>query len=270
MLTRRAAVLGSPVAHSLSPALHTAGYAAAGLTGWRYTAIECGEAELPDLVAGLGPEWVGLSLTMPLKEIALAVADEVAPLARTLGAANTLVRLVDGRWRAENTDAPGMMSALDLEPPVGAVVVLGAGGTARAALGAVAGLGVRAATLVARRPEAVAALDPVAAALGLVPRAEPWERAAAAVSAADLVIATVPKGAADPLADQATWRPGAVLLDALYDPWPTRLAAAAAAAGCRVVSGFDLLLAQAVGQFTLFTGRPAPVEAMRAALPAPV
>ncbi len=262
-------MLGSPVAHSLSPALHTAGYAAAGLTDWRYTAIECEEAELPDLVAGLGPEWMGLSLTMPLKEVALTVATEVAPLAQTLGAANTLVRLADGGWRAENTDAPGMMSALALEPPVGRVVVLGAGGTARAALGAVAGLGAREVTVVARRPEAVAALDPVASALGLVLRPEAWSRAVPVVSAADVVIATVPKGASDSLADQVTWRPGAVLLDALYDPWPTRLAAAAMAAGVRVVSGFDLLLAQAVGQFTLFTGRPAPVEAMRAALPIP-
>jgi shikimate dehydrogenase len=263
---KRAGVLGKPVAHSLSPVIHRAGYEAAGLTGWSYTAIECGEAELPDLVAGLGPEWRGLSLTMPLKEMALSVAAEVAPLARTLGAANTLVRMADGRWRAENTDAPGMLTALELEPPVGRTVVLGAGGTARAALGAVAGLGVTEVAVVARRPEAIAELQPVAAELGLVLRPESWERVVEAVSAADLVIATVPSGAADPLAGQVRWRPGAVLLDVLYDPWPTRLAAAAAAAGARVVSGFDLLLAQAAGQFTLFTGVPAPVAAMRSAL----
>src|SRR5882724_81855 len=102
MTTRRAAVLGKPVAHSLSPVLHNAGYAAAGLVDWRYTAIECAEAELADLVAGLGPEWAGLSLTMPLKEVALVVADVVAPVAAALGAANTLVRRPDG-WYAENT-----------------------------------------------------------------------------------------------------------------------------------------------------------------------
>ena len=78
-------MLGKPVSHSLSPVIHNAGYAAAGLTGWSYTAIECAEAELADLVAGLGPEWAGLSLTMPLKEVALTVADEAAPLAATGG-----------------------------------------------------------------------------------------------------------------------------------------------------------------------------------------
>jgi shikimate dehydrogenase len=261
----RAAVLGKPIAHSLSPVIHNAGYAAAGLSGWVYTAIECAESELADLVGGLGPEWSGLSLTMPLKEVALKVADDVSPVAAAVGAANTLVR--DGQgWAAENTDAPGMVDALTAAGLVAAdeVAVLGAGGTARAAVAAARDLGARV-TVYARRSEAAAALEPVAEALGVELASASWTDSACCVDA-DVVISTVPKGGADELADVIRWRPSVVLFDALYDPWPTPLAAAAARAGCRVVSGLDLLLTQAVHQFDLFTGVPAPVDAMRAAL----
>ncbi|HEU4425280.1 MAG TPA: shikimate dehydrogenase [Pilimelia sp.] len=263
----RAAVLGKPVAHSLSPVIHNAGYAAAGLAGWSYTAIECAEAELADLVAGLGPEWAGLSLTMPLKEAALAVASEVAPAAAAVGAANTLVRRPDGTWYADNTDIPGMVSVLrGAGVPAGAdVTVLGSGGTARAALAAAAQLGAAQVTVVARRPVAVEQLRPVAAAVGVALAGAAWTEAAARLGAG-VVVSTVPKGVADPLAAQASWDRSTVLFDAIYDPWPTPLAASAAAAGCRVVSGLDLLLAQALGQFRQFTGVPAPEEAMRAAL----
>jgi shikimate dehydrogenase len=262
---RRAAVLGKPVAHSLSPVIHNAGYAAAGLAGWSYVAIECAEAELPGLVAGLGPEWAGLSLTMPLKEVALAVADAASPLATTLGAANTLIRR-DGGWFAENTDAGGVCDALRGAGVARAetVAVLGAGGTARAALAAARDLGASSVTVYARRATAVDELRPVASALGL--RVSHVDFAAAAEATADVVISTVPAGAADPLATALRWPPATVLLDVLYHPWPTPLAAAAAAAGCRVVSGLDMLLGQAVRQFELFTGVPAPVVAMRAAL----
>jgi shikimate dehydrogenase len=266
----RAAVLGKPVGHSLSPLIHRAGYAAAGLAGWSYTAIECAEAELADLVSRLDREWAGLSLTMPLKQEGLRVADEVALLPATLGAANTLVRLSDGRWRAENTDVGGIADALTAALAgrllAGAqVVVLGAGGTARAALGGAAQLAASSVTVVARRSEAVAALVPVAEALGVALVHRPWP-AAGTIAAADVVISTVPKGVADPIAGQVGWRPSTVLLDAIYHPWPTPLAAAAAAAGAAVVSGLELLLAQAAGQFQLFTGVPAPLAAMRAAL----
>lgn len=267
MSTRRAAVLGKPIAHSLSPVIHNAGYAAAGLADWSYTAIECAETELPDLLAGLGPEWAGLSLTMPLKEVALAAAREVSPVAAATGAANTLVRRADGSWYADNTDVPGMEAVLR-EAGVragAAVTILGAGGTARAALAASARLAASGVTLVARRPEAIDELRPVAGALGVSLTGAPWP-AAAGLLAADLVISTVPKGVADPLAVGAHWGAATVLFDALYHPWPTPLAASAAAAGRRIVSGLDLLLAQALGQFEQFTGVPAPAEAMRAAL----
>ncbi len=273
---RRAAVLGKPIGHSLSPVIHNAGYAAAGLANWAYTAIECAEAELPALIAGLGPEWVGLSLTMPLKQAALALAAEVSPVAVAVGAANTLVRRPDRSWYADNTDVPGMVESLraaGVSTP-GSVAILGAGGTARAALAAAQALGAGAITVYARRAEAIDELRTTGVAL----KAAPWTDAAAC-GEADVVISTVPKGVADPLATAVCWHPSTVggpersgggratvLFDVVYDPWPTALAAAARAAGCPVVSGLDLLLAQAVGQFEQFTGVPAPVSAMRAAL----
>ena len=261
---RRAAVLGKPVAHSLSPVLHNSGYAAAGLADWSYTAIECAEAELPAFVAGLGPEWGGLSLTMPLKEVAVTVADQVGPVAAALGAANTLVPRPDG-WYAENTDASGMVDALRAVgvSTVDSVAILGAGGTARAALAAAQHLGAAQVTGYARRAEAVDALRPVASHLGLRLGYADFTRAGECARA-DLVISTVPKGVADQL--DVAWDPGTVVFDAVYDPWPTPLARSAQAAGCPTVSGLDLLLYQALRQFTLFTGQPAPVEAMRTAL----
>src|SRR4051794_12024639 len=197
-MSRRAAVLGKPVAHSLSPVIHNAGYAAAGLTGWSYTAVECAESELAGLVAGLGPEWAGLSLTMPLKEVALRVADHVSPVAAAIGAANTLVRDEHG-WAAENTDAPGMVDALTAAGLGAAseVAVLGAGGTARAAVAAARDLNAHV-TVYARRPGAAAALEPVAAALGVGLATAAWTDVARAADA-DVVISTVPKGAADDL-----------------------------------------------------------------------
>lgn len=265
---RRAAVCGKPIAHSLSPVIHSAGFAAAGLSNWSYTAIECAEADFPAVVAGLGPEWAGLSVTMPLKAVALALASSAAPAATAVGAANTLVRRPDGGWHADNTDIPGMVQVLREAgvPDRPSVTVLGGGGTARAALGAAAALGAEAVTLVTRRAEARAELAAVASALGLSLAGVEWAAAPAAF-AVDVVISTVPRGAADHLAGQVTWRPGSVLFDAIYDPWPTPLAAAAAGHRVAVVSGLDLLLAQALGQFTLFTGvGPAPAAAMRAAL----
>jgi len=260
-------VLGRPIGHSLSPVIHNAGYAAASLDGWSYDAHECAEADLAEFVASLDASWAGLSLTMPLKEVALDVADEVAPVCSAIGAANTLLRLPDGTWRAENTDAPGMVDALiaAVVSTVERVSILGAGGTARAALAAARDLGANAVTVVARRPEAIEELDPVAADLGLDLIGTDWA-AAADAGDADVVVSTVPRGVADPLGATMRWRASGVLFDAVYDPWPTPLASSATAAGMHVVSGLDLLLTQAVRQFELFTGVSAPVGAMREAL----
>ena len=267
---RRAAVLGKPIGHSLSPVIHSAGFAASGLLTWSYTAIECAEAEMGELVAGMGPEWAGLSVTMPLKETALAIADAASPVATATGAANTLVHRPDGSWYADNTDVPGMIRVLtDLGiARAPGVTVLGGGGTARAALAAAAHLGTTEVTVVTRRREALSEMEPAAAALQVRLIGVDWTDAASTFDT-DTVISTVPKGAADDLAATVTWRPGSVLFDAIYDPWPTPLAEAAAANGARIASGLDLLLAQALGQFEQFTGVvPAPEGPMREALQA--
>jgi shikimate dehydrogenase len=273
---RRAAVLGKPIAHSLSPMIHNAGYAAAGLAEWSYTAHECAEHELAGFVATLGPEWAGLSLTMPLKHVALTVADHASDIAATLGAANTLHRRPDG-WYAENTDASGMVDALHAVGVTGVdrIAILGAGGTARAALATGAHLGAEVAVY-ARRREAIEDLRGVADALGVPLRArdladakaggQPDGTSGGLAAGVDLLISTLPAGAADSIVDSLGLRPGLVVFEVLYHPWPTPLVAAAQAAGCTVVGGLDLLLAQAVRQFELFTGVPAPVPAMRDAL----
>jgi len=264
----RAAVLGSPVAHSLSPALHTAAYRALGLDGWSYDRHECDEAALPSFVAGLDARWAGLSLTMPLKRVALEVADEVSPAAAAIGAANTLV-LTGGRRFADNTDVAGIVAALG--EAGGRAVVLGAGGTAQAALAALRALGVDDVTVLVRNPARADELRATAERLGVSPviddaLTEP-ARASDHLEKADVVISTLPAGAADTLAGTG---PGAVVLDVVYAPWPTPFAARAQASGARVVSGLEMLLHQAVAQVELMTGRPGPVAEMRAALDAAV
>lgn len=263
-MTHQAAVLGSPVSHSLSPVIHRAGYRALGLTDWSYSAIECGQDELAGLLAGVDETWAGFSVTMPLKTTALRIADSAGETATVLAAANTLVRSGRG-WHAENTDAGGMVDALAecgvtrVERPA----ILGAGGTARAALWAAAALNATQVVVYARRRAAIEELRPIASRLGVELAAADWSGVKTAAES-DLVVSTVPKGVIDGRC--IAWSPATVLFDVLYDPWPTPLAAAAQEAGCRVLSGLDLLLAQAVRQFELFTGRTAPVAAMREAL----
>ncbi|MGH4014856.1 MAG: shikimate dehydrogenase [Pseudonocardiaceae bacterium] len=265
---RRAAVLGAPIRHSLSPVLHQAAYAALGLTGWRYEAFDCDEAALPGFVEGLGPQWAGISLTMPLKRVALTIADEVSPLAAAVGAANTL--LFGERCRAENTDVAGILAALREAglDRVRTAVVLGAGGTAQAALAALRELGESAPTVVVRNPARTTELRRAADRLGVRPTIS-GGLLDVDLSGADVVISTLPSGAADALRPQR-WFSDTVVLDVVYAPWPTPFAAAARTAGCRVVSGLAMLLHQAVAQVELMTGRDAPVAAMREALEAAV
>jgi len=270
---RRAAVLGSPITHSLSPVLHGAAYQALGLQGWHYDRIECDEAALPGLIEGMGPEWAGLSLTMPLKRVALTVAGEVSPLAQAVGAANTLVfpsAGPGGGSRAENTDVAGLVETLReagltrVERPV----ILGAGGTAQAALAAVRELGHESPAVLVRNLARTGELRETAERLGMRPviSGALFEEP---LPAADLVISTLPAGAADPLSS-TRWSPGATVLDVVYASWPTPLARSALAAGCPVASGLAVLLHQAVAQVELMTGYRGPVAAMRTALAAAV
>jgi shikimate dehydrogenase len=262
-----AAVLGSPVAHSLSPVLHNAAYAALGLTDWSYGLHECREPELAGFVDGLGPEWAGLSLTMPLKRVTLDVADEVDELAGAIGAANTLV--LTGRRTAYNTDIVGIGATLgDVS---GRAVVLGAGGTAQSALASLREAGIDDVTVLVRDLARTPELRDTAERLGVAPRivaalADPASASAELVGA-DVVISTLPPGGADPLVPPGA---GAVVLDVVYAPWPTPFAAAALIAGAVVRSGLEMLLHQAVAQVELMTGKPGPVAAMRTALDAAV
>ncbi|MGU3433264.1 shikimate dehydrogenase [Actinomycetes bacterium M1A6_2h] len=266
---RRAAVLGSPIAHSKSPVLHAAAYDALGLTGWTYERIECTGDELPELVAALGPEWVGLSVTMPNKMAALRFATERTPRAEVVGSANTLVRTASG-WRADCTDVDGVtgaladagISRLDGE----SVVVVGAGGTARPSLVALASMGARSVRVVARDADRAQGAIACGRAVGLDAT---WtgfdaQSIAGAVSGCAAVISTVPAEAAAPLADALARTP--VFFDAIYDPWPTPVAAAVSSAGGVVVGGLSMLLNQAYGQVEQFTGMPAPRHAMAKAL----
>ena len=262
---RKAAVLGSPVAHSKSPLLHLAAYRALGLTDWTYDRIECTAEQLPSLVRGLGPEWVGLSVTMPGKFAALEVADERTERADLVGSANTLVRTGRG-WRADNTDIDGVAGALGHHRSLRHAIVLGSGGTAPAAVVGLAQIGVTTITVVARDIGKAARLVDLGRAVGLTTEFCPLDgpQLAGVVAAADVLVSTIPADAAAGHAD--TFAPVPVLLDAIYDPWPTPLAAAVQAAGGEVISGLQMLLNQAFSQVEQFTGRAAPRNEMTAAL----
>jgi len=273
-----AAVLGSPVVHSLSPALHNAAYRALRLDSWRYCAHEVRESALVDFVSGLGPEWAGLSLTMPLKEVAFRVADEVSPLAREVGAVNTLVRLPGDGWAAHNTDVHGVEQALAGVglTTIDEAVVLGSGATARSVLAALARLGARRVTFAVRdlaRPETLAHAERA----GVQAVVRPLSEVARLAAATPLVVSTLPGRAGEQVsADLAAAVPpgswpgtaagsGPVLFDVVYAGWPTPLARTFSDRGSVVVSGFEMLLHQAGAQVELMTGLEPPLEVMRAA-----
>jgi shikimate dehydrogenase len=262
-VARKTGVLGSPIRHSRSPDLHLAAYRALGLTDWTSERIECHAGELPAVVGGFGPDWIGVSVTRPGKFAALRFADECTFRAELVGSANTLVRTPHG-WRADNTDIDGVMGALN-----GAwdrAVVSGSGGTAPAAIVALAELGTGHITVVARDPKKAARLVQLATKVGAAARFCNLDGGPVAdeVANAEVLVSTLPAAAAAPYAELFAAAP--VLLDAIYDPWPTPLAAAVTAAGGRVIGGLQMLLHQAFAQVELFTGLPAPREAMTCAL----
>jgi len=263
----KAAVLGSPVSHSLSPVLHRAAYRALGLSGWTYEAIECDEARLPGLLDGCGPDWAGLSLTMPLKRAVLPLLDTTEPLAAEVGGANTVI-FAAGARHGHNTDVPGMITTLTTAgiSAAGPALILGAGATACSALAALRGLGGSEATVAVRDLARAADLLAAARRLGMTVRLTEFG-GQATTGSWHLLISTVPSGAADIYAERmlhADLVPWAVL-DVIYHPWPTRLAAAAEQTGAVVIGGFELLLRQAARQVELMTARSAPTAAMRRA-----
>ena len=265
---RRAAVLGSPIAHSLSPVLHRAAYVQLGLD-WRYDAIEVDEAGLAGFVRGCGPEWAGLSLTMPLKRAVLPLLDHRSDVVDLVGAANTVVFRSDG-IAGHNTDVVGIIEALHgIGAVPGPALVLGGGATAASALAALRTLGCPTVVVRARRPEAAAGeLAGLAERLGLAVSFAQWPATGevlADVVEASIVVCTAPAAAGAGLVEAVPARPGA-LLDVSYAPWPPVLVRAWQAAGGAAVAGDEMLLHQAVAQVELMTGRRPDVAVMRAAL----
>lgn len=256
-------MLGDPVAHSLSPSLHRAGYATLGIEA-TYDAVRVPAGDLARFVAGLGPEWRGLSVTAPLKREALALADEVSDLAVLAGGANTLVRTPSG-WFADNTDVPGAVAAIRERfagPLVGATI-LGGGATAASVGLALADLGIGTITVAARTPanaaDAVVAIERHSSAPRVL--VVPLDEVGAT---GGVLVSTVPATAqTDDLVGRVL--PADVVFEVTYNEWPTPLVAAALDAGATVVSGLDLLVHQAVLQFGMFTGHDGPLDAMRAA-----
>jgi shikimate dehydrogenase len=267
----KCAVLGDPIDHSLSPVLHRAAYAELKMSDWSYTSTRVTAGGLASYVADLGGDWPpsrwrGLSVTMPLKREAYELARSISPRARLVGAVNTLVRSSHG-WVGDNTDLPGAVAAIreragaDFSCASGAI--LGAGATAASTGLALAELGASRITLLARNPGAAGETiemisrhrsKPVVSVL-------PIDSAIDGVDGVDVVVSTVPAKAQTPeLIDR--WASTPVVFDVVYDPWPSPLLSVTPGV---TVSGLDLLVHQAVLQFELFTGRTAPLEAMRAA-----
>jgi shikimate dehydrogenase len=265
MATTWCAVLGKPIAHSLSPAMHRAAYASLGLD-WRYDAFEVAEDELADFLAHAETGLRGLSLTMPLKRVALSLADDVDPVASLIGAANTLIIEPDGTRSVYNTDVPGLVNAFAERGITAAesAVILGGGATAASTLAALRSLGISAVTVVVRDPSKVERLRNLAVELGIRVAVATFAQAEQ-VGGHDLCVSTLPGGSADPWADHfASAAP--VVFDVAYHPWPTALAVAAQRAGMELLNGLDLLVHQAVLQVEMMTGRsPAPLAAMRSA-----
>lgn len=270
----RCAVWGSPIAHSLSPVLHEAAYRALGLSDWSYERREVDAAGFAGAFAALGPEWRGLSLTMPLKEVAASVAGTLSSTARETGAVNTLVRRGDdvpgdagddegGGWSGHNTDVHGIVAALaevGCTSPQSAIIV-GSGATARSALRALEECGVRSVTLMVRaspRPATLEQARRAGLAVQVVQLGE-WTEA-------DVVVSTVPPGAVPVEHLPPATAPQAAVLDVVYGEGRTPLQQAGTDRGWQVASGTSMLLHQAVRQVELMTGRPGPVEAMRDAL----
>jgi shikimate dehydrogenase len=275
--SQHAAVLGSPISHSLSPVLHLAAYRALGLSHWSYDAHEVQASALGGFVAGLGPQWVGLSLTMPLKEAAFEVADEVTDLAAEVGAINTLVRRPGGGWSGHNTDVYGVSQALREAgcEQVASAVVLGSGATARSVVAALASLGCAKVTFAVRSAARQETLDQAGRA-GLEVDVVGLCQVADLLADTRVVVSTLPKNAlpGNTLPENALTgrvfpkgpRPaGHLLLDVVYTGWPTPLARTFHEAGASVVSGLEMLVHQAAQQVALMTGMCPPVQEMRAA-----
>ena len=271
-----AAVIGSPIEHSLSPVIHRAAWAQLGIDGWEYRRLEQDADSLPRFIGGLGGDCAGLSVTMPCKQAVMPLLDAIDPLASAVGAVNTVVPS-SGVLAGFNTDVTGISSAIrracsqaDRALPTSAVV-LGARATASSALAALGELGIVTSTVAARRFGGPGSVVAASSRLGVSIDQVLWSDRDAvlrAISGADLVISTLPAGVADPLAEHMTVREGQILLDVVYSPRETALRSAFERNGGIVAEGTDMLVFQAAAQVQLMTGRTPKTDVMRGALEA--
>ena len=276
--TRVAGVIGDPVRHSLSPALHNAAFSALGLD-WTYLAFEVPSGQGADAVAAMRVLGIdGLSVTMPHKDTVAAAVDELSPAAALLGAVNC-VRREGGRLIGENTDGAGFLRSLRTQAAVDPAglrtVVLGAGGAARAVIVALAADGALV-TVVNRSPDAAARAAALGEAAGGAaaeasggPSGSAIVGGAEAVRDADVVVNATPLGMTDgdPLpVDAALLSDSQIVVDLIYRPERTPLLEAAAQAGATTLNGVGMLLYQAAEQFSMWTGHDAPVDTMAAAV----
>jgi shikimate dehydrogenase len=253
----RLAVLGSPIAHSLSPRLHAAAYAQLGLD-WTYESVELTGERLPAFLDDCDTAWRGLSLTMPLKRDVVPLLDTVDTTARLTGVVNT-VRFDDSGRHGFNTDVAGIVWAFQQNgvPALSEVAVLGGGATAVSALVAASELGAQSVHFWVRTPAKASALRDVADALDLRILVSAFTDVDSALETPDAVISTLPNGSVVDLLVSREARARAVLFDVAYDPWPTSLATAWAEAGGRSISGLEMLINQALVQVRVFvTGDP--------------
>lgn len=271
-----AAVIGSPIEHSLSPVIHRAAWAQLGIDGWEYRRLEQDADSLPRFIGGLGGDCAGLSVTMPCKQAVMPLLDAIDPLASAVGAVNTVVPS-SGVLAGFNTDVTGIASAIrracsqaNRALPTSAVV-LGARATASSALAALGELGIVTSIVAARRFGGPGSVVAASSRLGVSIDQVLWSDRDAvlrAVSGADLVISTLPAGVGDPLAEQMSVREGQVLLDVVYSPRETALRSAFERRGGIVAEGTDMLIFQAAAQVQLMTGRTPKTDVMRGALEA--
>lgn len=271
-----AAVIGSPIEHSLSPVIHRAAWAQLGIDGWEYRRLEQDADSLPRFIGGLGGDCAGLSVTMPCKQAVMPLLDAIDPLASAVGAVNTVVPS-SGVLAGFNTDVTGIASAIrracsqaNRALPTSAVV-LGARATASSALAALGELGIVTSTVAARRFGGPGSVVAASSRLGVSIDQVLWSDRHAvlrAISGADLVISTLPAGVADPLAEHMTVREGQILLDVVYSPRETALRSAFERNGGIVAEGTDMLVFQAAAQVQLMTGRTPKTDVMRGALEA--
>ena len=269
-----AAVIGSPIEHSLSPVIHRAAWSQLGIDGWEYHRLEQDADSLPGFIGGLGADCVGLSVTMPCKQAVMPLLDVIDPLASAVGAVNTVVPS-SGVLAGFNTDVTGIASAVRRACSMAgrsapsSALVLGARATASSALAALGELGITSSTVAARRFGGPGSVVAAASRLGVTIEQVLWSDAEAvdrAAFSADLVISTLPASAADPLAERLHVREGQILLDVVYSPRDTALRRAFESAGGVVAEGTDMLVFQAGAQVQLMTGRSPDTGVMREAL----